>query len=160
MPDMINIRKALITLPNPVAALLVNDGGEKNGMIASWITQVSFDPPKVLVAVHPDRYTHAMIHSAGYFTLNLLSDDQAERVPRLKLKGDAREEKFSGLNIQTNSDGQPFIADAAAVLHCKLSDVLDAGDHTLFIGTVTDGQVSDARPISTITLGKGYTGQR
>lgn len=159
MADIANIRKALIALPNPVAALLVNDNGEKNGMIASWITQVSFDPPKVLVAVHPDRYTHSLIHSAGHFTLNLISEDQAGRVPRFKLKGDAKEEKFAGLNILTNQAGQPYIADSAAVLHCKLTDVLEAGDHTLFVGEVVDGLVTGGRPMSTITLGKGYTGQ-
>ena len=29
-----------------------------NGMIASWVSQVSYDPLLLMVAIHPNRYTH------------------------------------------------------------------------------------------------------
>ncbi len=32
-----------------------------NGMIASWVTQVSHDPPLIMAALHPNRYSHDMI---------------------------------------------------------------------------------------------------
>ena len=159
MPDEKTIVQSLLKLPNPVAVLLVNDHGEQNGMIASWITQVSADPPQVLVAVHPDRYTHAMLHSAGYFTLNLLTESQADRVPRFKLKGEERPQKFEGMELVVNENGQPYLPDSAAVYHCKLTDVVETGDHTLFVGQVLAADLTDATALSTISLGKGYTGR-
>jgi len=32
-----------------------------NGMIASWVSQVSYDPLLLMVAIHPNRYTHDLI---------------------------------------------------------------------------------------------------
>ena len=159
MPEQSKIAKALAMLPNPVAVLIVKDQDETNGMIASWITQVSSDPPRILVAVHPSRYTHAMIHSAGFFTLNLLAQGQEDRVPQLKLKGGKREEKFAGLEVAQGPNDQPYLPDSAAVFFCKLADVLEAGDHTLFVAEVTAAQSNDAAPLSTTTLGKAYSGR-
>ena len=41
-----------------------------NGMIASWVSQVSYDPPMVSVAVHPNRYSHGLIRDSGRFALH------------------------------------------------------------------------------------------
>ena len=38
---------------------------EINGMIASWVSQVSYDPLLIMVAVHPNRYSHNLIDKSG-----------------------------------------------------------------------------------------------
>jgi flavin reductase (DIM6/NTAB) family NADH-FMN oxidoreductase RutF len=158
-PNHDAIQKALLKLPNPVAVLTVNDDGEKNGMVASWITQVSHEPPQVLVAVHPSRYTHQMLLSSGRFALNLLSDDQADRVGAFKIKGGLHEEKFEAFTTTEDAENTPYLADSAAVLLCKLVHTAETGDHTLFIGEVESALLGDGNPLSTITLGKGYSGR-
>jgi flavin reductase (DIM6/NTAB) family NADH-FMN oxidoreductase RutF len=35
--------------------------GRINGMIASWVSQISYDPPLIMVAVHPNRFSHGLI---------------------------------------------------------------------------------------------------
>jgi len=45
-----------------------------NGMIASWVSQVSYDPPLIMVAVHPNRYSNGMIRESGAFVLHILSE--------------------------------------------------------------------------------------
>ena len=49
---------------------------EINGMIASWVSQVSYDPPLVMVAVHPNRYSHHLIEQGGAFALHALGKRQ------------------------------------------------------------------------------------
>lgn len=158
MSEMVQIRKALATLPNPVAVLTVNDDGEYNGMIASWITQISFDPPKVLVAVHPSRYTHQMITSVGAFNLNLITDEQSDLVAKFKSRDDSKMSKFAGLTVVEGPGNQPYLPDSAAVLHCRLTETLDVGDHTLFIGEVYEATLGKGTPASTTSLGKSYSG--
>ena len=34
---------------------------EVNGMIASWVSQISYDPRLIMAAVHPNRYSHQLI---------------------------------------------------------------------------------------------------
>lgn len=159
MPDQIEIERALLTIANPVAVLIVKDGDEINGMIASWITQVSYDPPMVLIGVHPSRYTHHMLQSVGKFTLNLLAQGQEDLVAQFKLKGGARDEKILGLKTGEGENEQPYLKDCAAVLECTVIQSYDMGDHTLFIGEVTNAGVSEKKPLTTISLGKGYLGK-
>jgi len=158
--DMVNIRSALSLTPNPVAVLGCNDGKEKNAMIASWITQVSFDPPQILVAVHPARRTHKIIENSKAFTINLLAQGQEGRIGRFKLKGKMRQEKFNGLEIKMDDNNQPYLPDSAAVLLCKLVNVFKAGDHTLFVGEVVGGFETGAAPLTTTSMGISYSGQK
>ena len=45
------------------------EGGEVNAMVASWVTQVSFEPRRVAVGVKKTRYSHDLIRDGGAFTL-------------------------------------------------------------------------------------------
>ena len=57
--------------------VLTSKAGEAvNGMIASWVSQVSYDPPLIMVAVHRNRYSHQLIEKGGCFTLHILSVDK------------------------------------------------------------------------------------
>ncbi len=44
---------------------------EVNGMIASWVSQISYDPLLIMAAVHPNRYSHQLIEKSGCFALFL-----------------------------------------------------------------------------------------
>jgi len=41
-----------------------------NGMIASWMSQVSYEPPLFMAAIHPNRYSHELLVQSGYFALH------------------------------------------------------------------------------------------
>lgn len=156
-PDQISAAIAMI--PSPVAALTVAHGKERNGMIASWLTPVSGDPPQVAVAVRHNRFSHHLIENAGYFVLNILAEEQRKLVPQFKLKGSDREAKFADLPVETDDHGQPYLPDSAAVLHCRLDQQVQTGDHTLFIGTVWRASWQNAKPMTTLSLGKSYSGK-
>ncbi len=47
-----------------------------NGIIASWVTQVSYAPPLIMVAVHPNRYSHNLIEKTNTFALHVLDKSQ------------------------------------------------------------------------------------
>jgi len=47
-----------------------------NGMIASWVSQVSYEPPLIMVAVHPKRYSHQLIEKGGSFVLHVVSSSR------------------------------------------------------------------------------------
>ena len=46
---------------------------EINGMIASWVSQVSYEPPLIIAAVHPKRYSHHLIEQSGCFALHTMA---------------------------------------------------------------------------------------
>ena len=69
---------------------------EVNGMIASRVSQVSGDPPFVMVAVHPNRYSHGLIEMSGSFALHLVRREQKDLIKRFKSPDPAA--KFASLH--------------------------------------------------------------
>ena len=46
------------SLTNGVYIITVNDDGQINGMTTPWVTQLSYEPPLVMVAISPVRKCH------------------------------------------------------------------------------------------------------
>ena len=129
-----------------------------NGMIASWVSQISYDPPLVMVAVHPSRYSHQMIRKSGGFALHVIEKDRKEFLKRFK--GADPIGKFSGIGWRRGSTGSPIIEDCIAWIECKILNQFDPGNHSLFIGQIVDAKrVSENPAMSTADYEGVYTGR-
>ena len=129
-----------------------------NGMIASWVSQISYEPPLIVVAVHPNRYSHHLIEKGGVFALHVLSNSQADFVVRFK--GPDAKTKFSGLDWTTGKTGCPILEDCIAYLECELKFHYRPGNHSLFIGKVLDAGGSVAGvPLTTMDYDGVYLGK-
>lgn len=125
-----------------------------NGMIASWVSQVSYEPPLVAAAVHGNRFSHRLVRESGRFALHVLGKGQKELVT--KFMGSDPEIKFSGIEWQPGQTGCPLLTDCAAFFECMLTKSIQPGNHTLFIGEVVHAAVvSGAEPLTT----QDYRGQ-
>jgi flavin reductase (DIM6/NTAB) family NADH-FMN oxidoreductase RutF len=83
-----------------------------NGMIASWVSQVSYDPPLIMAVVHPNRYSHDMIVNSRVFGLHII--DQSQKVLLARFKGPDPGKKFSGMDWQPGKTGVPILKDCLA----------------------------------------------
>lgn len=110
-----------------------------NGMIASWVSQVSYEPPLILAAVHPDRYTHRVLEKSNAFALHVLDCSQKEMLKRFK--GPDPAGKFSGISWRHGKTGTPVLEDCLAWFELTVKTRFAPGNHTLFIGEVIDGGV-------------------
>ena len=138
--------------------LTTKKGEEINGMIASWVSQVSYNPPLVMVGVRKNRYTHKMIEETGVFALHILAKEDINLVSRFK--GPDPKEKFKGLKWKTKTTGAPILEQPLAYMDCKLSDSVNTGDHTLFIGQIIEaGTLKQGVPVTSLDYGKVYLGQ-
>jgi flavin reductase (DIM6/NTAB) family NADH-FMN oxidoreductase RutF len=114
--------------------ITAGQGEHIGGMIASWVSQISYSPPLIMVAVHPNRYTHELIQNYEGFALHILDQDQKDFLRRFKGPGPAA--KFSGLNWSPGITGAPVLADSPAFIECQVITSLSPGNHTLFIGQI------------------------
>ena len=129
-----------------------------NGMIASWVAQVSYDPPLVLVAVHPSRYSHHMIEESGAFALHALGKEQGDYLGRFK--GPDAAAKFDSLKWRHGKTGSPILDVCLAWLDCSVKQTLSPGNHTLFIGEVVDAGGGDgSEALSTSDYDGVYLGK-
>lgn len=129
-----------------------------NGMIASWVSQVSYDPPLVMVAVHPNRYSHSLIEKGGAFALHALGKRQQGFLSRFK--GSDPADKFAGISWERGKTGCPIITECIAYLDCRVQTIIKPGNHTIFIGEIIDARrISDEEAFSTINYNGIYLGK-
>ena len=131
---------------------------EFNGMIASWISQVSYDPPLIMAAVHPNRYTHHLLEKSGCFVLHILARGQKGFLARFK--GPNSAEKFSGLQWEKGHGGCPILKDCVAYIECKVRESYAPGNHTLYIGEIINAKTpAQDHLLSTLDYDGVYTGK-
>jgi flavin reductase (DIM6/NTAB) family NADH-FMN oxidoreductase RutF len=130
-------------------------GDEPIGMTASSVASVSLDPPLVLVSVDRSHDMHAALEGASYFVLNVLATDQ-EALSR-RFAADAPN-RFGGVGFHPNKQGIAVLDGVVAHIECEKQAAIPAGDHTVFVGLVVGGSVTDRRPL--LYYRGGYAGLR
>lgn len=111
-----------------------------SAMLASWVTQASFNPPGLTVAVAKDRAIEPLMHTGNHFVLNILKEGMNLRRHFLQPFAPGQD-RFAGLATQTAENGCPILNDALACLECTVHSRMDCGDHWVVYATVDNGQM-------------------
>jgi flavorubredoxin/flavin reductase (DIM6/NTAB) family NADH-FMN oxidoreductase RutF len=111
-----------------------------SAMLASWVTQASFNPPGLTVAVAKDRSVESLTHTGDQFVLNILQEGRNVRRHFFKPFAPG-EDRFAGLAVQEAENGCPVLSEALAYLECTVHNRMDCGDHWLVYAIVENGKV-------------------
>jgi len=151
-------KRAFGTMPYGIYVLTTSHDGKVNGMIASWVSQISYAPPLICVAVHPSRFSHRLIEESGCFALNALGEDQKELVAHFMIP--ETETKFDNVKQSLGKTGCPILDQCVSYFECELRDTYRPGNHTLFIGEVIQARtVSGGAPLTTLDFRGQYIGK-
>ena len=135
------IQNALWKLTNPIAIIAACYDGQVSGFIASWITQVSFVPPLVMVAMNPLHYTYDLVTNSNAFVINILKADQAELVDLFGKSSGRKVDKFAETLYELGSTGSPILKDCLAFVDCSVMWSKEAGDHVVVVGSTVDADI-------------------
>ncbi|MBN1881583.1 MAG: flavin reductase [Deltaproteobacteria bacterium] len=154
-----NIQDALASFTYGLYVVTVAAGNVRNAMVASWVSQASYDPPRVLVGIKKTRLTHELLERADRFGLMVVQKGKEGELP--SLKGGDPEKKFTERDVMTGESGVPLFTEFLWSLELVLVDRFDAGDHTIFLGEITDAKkTAEGAPASTADYGKVYIGRQ
>lgn len=136
------------------------NGDELNGMTATWLTQLSFDPRLVGVSIENDSHTHKLISESGVYVVSVVGDGNEKIVEQFTKPQEKVGDKLGGTSFRIGQTGAPILDDCISYFECEVASTVETGDHTLFIGRVVDGGVldADAEPYVLQTLGWEYGG--
>lgn len=132
-----------------------------NAFVASWVTQVSFKPPMVVVGVKRDARSNEMLKEAGVFTLNVLGAEQKALAQKFFKDLEVSATSMSGVPYHTGkATGCPIFPDTPAHLECVVRHVYDGeNDHSVVVGEVVDAQARRvAAPLTHAETGWHYAG--
>lgn len=119
--------------------------GELCGMTMSAVTSLSLEPPQFLACMDRRAKTLAAIKHSQAFAIHFLSEHQKELSNHFSRRGGDR---FTGIPHRISDAGVPILDDVIAVVECKLSSILDGGDHAIVIGDAVHGEVDGGRPLA------------
>ncbi len=144
-----NLDKALGRLSGGLYVVTASEGSNltfrQSAMVASWVSQASFTPPGITVAVAKDRAIESFMQVNKTFVVNILREDNFQKMFRHFLKRFAPgADRFADVDIIKNlAKGGPVLSDALAFLDCKVISRLETPDHWIIYGVVENGNVSD-----------------
>jgi flavin reductase (DIM6/NTAB) family NADH-FMN oxidoreductase RutF len=142
-------REVMSTFPSGVVVLTAfGDDDRPRGLTVSAFCAVSLEPPLALVCIDMTSNTLPALSHSGGFTANILASGREQLARRMATK---LSDKFEGIEWRrpTSPLGGPILEhDAAAYAVCTLRDTIEAGDHWVLIGLVTEGaQFEGVKPM-------------
>jgi len=140
-----DLDKALGRLSGGLYVVTARQEERASAMVASWVSQASFDPPGITVAVAKDRAIEALLQVGDRFVLNILREDNYQDLMRHFLKRfPPGADRFAGVStLEGVANGGPVLGDALAFLGCRVSQRMEGPDHWIIYGEVEQGNVSD-----------------
>ena len=137
---------ALGRVVGSLCILTAQKGKDENlingAMVASWVSQASFNPPGITISVAKERAVENLLHTGDSFALNILEQDNHKGLLAKFLQsfkpGDNR---FSDLEIELSPGNQPLLNEALAWLEGTVSQRMECGDHWLIYAEIKHGKV-------------------
>ena len=109
----------------------------KDGLTATATCSVSADPPQLLICVNQLAGAHELIRDAGSFGVNILARNHEEIALRFAGMDNTERENRFGLGTWTKiATGAPILKEALAGFDCTISEQVNAGTHSIFIGRI------------------------
>ncbi|MYD24859.1 MAG: flavin reductase family protein [Gemmatimonadetes bacterium] len=114
------------------------------GMTANAVASLSLDPPLILVSVDVKAQMNTYLRASDCFAVNILTEEQEEISVRFAKHGP---KDFSGIAYRTEATGSPVFEQALAYVDCRVTEILQGGDHDIFIGEIVAGGAGQGRPL-------------
>jgi flavin reductase (DIM6/NTAB) family NADH-FMN oxidoreductase RutF len=149
------IATALRKLEYGVYVVTMGKGTAGNGFTASWIAQVSSEPPMVSLAVHNKHQSSRLIAGHGAFVINMIAQNQVEVAKTYYGPAESGYERLKNSSVNDSPvTGTAMLDGAAGFLDCKIVNSIEVGNHTLFIAEVVAAEIRTDTPILTSSSSK------
>jgi flavin reductase (DIM6/NTAB) family NADH-FMN oxidoreductase RutF len=117
------------------------EGEGVHGMTANAFMSVSLDPKLVVISIGEKAKILNKIKQSKQFSVNILAADQQEL--SMIFAGQIKDKEV----VFDRLDGKPVLPGSVVQIACEVSAEHVEGDHTLFIGKVTDIKIEEVEPL-------------
>jgi len=139
-------------LDYPLYVVTAAHAGQRAGCLVGFTTQVSIDPPQMLVCISDKNHTHALAQRAGLVGVHLLSPGQQDLAELFGEETGDDTDKFGRCRWHPGADGLPILEDAPRFLVGRVLERIGFADHLGLLLEPAEVSVS-SRPVA-YTLGQ------
>lgn len=151
------IDQALRLIPYGIYLLITGPKGKEKAMVVSWVSQVSYSPPLLVVGLRHNRPVLNCLQEGSLLSLNLLKREHESFVPFLK---NLSWPKLPGLSWQRGIEDILYLKEALASWLCEVYSLIPTGDHVMVINKIKTAYAGSGVALTTIEYGKTYLGQK
>ena len=146
--DPLEFRSVIGHFASGITVITTAAGEQLHGMTANAVSSLSLDPVMVLICVDKTTHTHRVLTEGGVFTVNILGEHQEALSRIFAKKGEPEVGTLRGQPFRLGESGAPILSDCLAFIECRVENMLDGGDHSIFLGrVVSEGVESEMRPL-------------
>lgn len=150
-----DIKRVLRKLEYGVYVMSMGKGADGNAFTASWISQVSSEPPMLAAAVHNKHKSAWQLNELDAFVINILPESGLATAKTYYGPAESGYDKLHAKDISTTAaTGTARLNGAIGFLDCRIVERVKTGNHTLYVAEVVDGELADDRPILTTSGSK------
>lgn len=143
--DSRDLRRAFGSFATGVTIVTtVDDEGQPCGYTANSFSTVSLEPPLVQVSIAKTSFGCQVFARSGCYAVNILARNQRELSNQFASAGI---DKFANVRWSAGQTGAPILEDVVAWFDCSEFKQVDAGDHIILIGEVTDYSYNTDAPL-------------
>jgi flavorubredoxin/flavin reductase (DIM6/NTAB) family NADH-FMN oxidoreductase RutF len=136
-----------------LCVVTTRDQETHKGILTSWISQATFNPPGIMIAIAKEQNADLMRHPGDKFVLNILKEGRNVRryFSRNSTLGD---NPFANLPTQTALNGCLILNEALAYLECTVQNQLECGDRSLIYALIDKGEVLENEGVTALEYRK------
>ena len=150
--DKINLGSIIPAYPMPVSLVGAHVDSKPNFLAVAWFTMVSYNPPRIAIALGKGHYTNPGIKENKAFSLCLPSEDMVEITDYCGIVSGKQTDKSEIFDLFYGElKTAPMIQNCPLNMECKLIEIVECSLNEIFIGEIlavytdesflTDGKV-------------------
>ncbi|MHB9879284.1 flavin reductase family protein [Pacificimonas sp. ICDLI1SI03] len=141
------MRMGLRRLGKAVAVITAWHGEKRWAMTATAVSELSMDPPSLLVCVNRNASLYEPLSLRSNFCVNILHSDQAN-ISQACFGDNKGEARFRLGHWDSAACGTPLLREGQANFVCEYQDILEYGTHAIIIGRVDEVRIcGDVDPL-------------
>jgi flavin reductase (DIM6/NTAB) family NADH-FMN oxidoreductase RutF len=138
--EVARFREIMASFPSGVVVLTAfGEDARPRGLTVSAFCAASLAPPLALACIDKTSNTLPAVQHTGGFTANILASGREHLARRMATKVSDKFDSIAWRRAESPIGGPVLEEDIAAYAVCTLRDTIEAGDHWILIGLVTEG---------------------
>jgi flavorubredoxin/flavin reductase (DIM6/NTAB) family NADH-FMN oxidoreductase RutF len=136
-----------------LCVVTTRDEDTHKGVLTSWVSQATFNPPGIMIAVADEQNADLMCHPGDKFVLNILKEGRNVRryFSRQSTLGD---NPFINLATKVAVNGCLILTEALSYLECTVQNQIKCGDRWLIYAVVDHGEVLENEGLTALEYRK------
>lgn len=133
------VKKSCLRPEMSVIVSMRDEAGKNNAITIGYACNCSFDPPMLVIGIHPARYSYHIIKETGAFVVNLTTKENAKLCEYMGTVSGRDTDKFKAMNVEieeAKTINAPMIKECPVNIECLVVDSFITGSHEMFVGKV------------------------